>query len=337
MKASNRRLIKLETLATWGLLGMTAFPTQSAGKFYLTEGGQETEIMYKFGHDLPEFAMFALLERPQAVADLRGMYSRYLEIAARHGFVALMGGLDYRANPDWGSKLGYSRAALADAQLGAIGFLREVARPYKDEVDVLCVGIVGPRGDAYSLNRTITEEDAEDYHSFQIETLKRAQVDLVSAMTFNNVPEAVGVSRAAARARLPLTVSFTLDSTSRLKSGPTLKQAIDATNSASGDARPDFYGINCTHPLELEPALEAGDWISRIRSLRPNAAMMEKQKLCRIGHLVDGNPPELGRQMGDLARRHPHIDVWGGCCGTWQTHLDEIARNVLESRRVGSG
>ena len=37
---------------------MTAFPTQYAGKFYLTEGGQETEIMYKFGHDLPEFAMF---------------------------------------------------------------------------------------------------------------------------------------------------------------------------------------------------------------------------------------------------------------------------------------
>jgi S-methylmethionine-dependent homocysteine/selenocysteine methylase len=314
---------------------MPAFPTQRPGVFYLTEGGQETEIMYKFGHDLPDFAMFPLLEKPQAVADLRGMYSRYLETAARHGFVALMGGLDYRASPDWGSKLGYSREALADAELSSIDFLREVARPCKDDVEILYVGIVGPRGDAYSLNRTITEDDAEDYHSVQIETLKRAQVDLVSAMTFNNVPEAVGVSRAAARAALPLTVSFTLDSTSRLKSGPTLKQAIEATDAASGDARPHFYGINCSHPLEFQPALEPGDWIERIRSLRPNAALMEKQQLCRLGHLVDGDPAELGGQMGGLARRYPHIDIWGGCCGTWETHLDEIARNVCEPFRAG--
>jgi homocysteine S-methyltransferase len=82
----------------------------------------------------------------------------------------LMGGLDYRASPDWGSKLGYSLGALADAELASIGFLREVARPYKDEVEILYVGIVGPRGDAYSLNRTITENAAEDYHSVQIET-----------------------------------------------------------------------------------------------------------------------------------------------------------------------
>jgi homocysteine S-methyltransferase len=314
---------------------MPAFPTQRPGVFYLTEGGQETEIMYKFGHDLPDFAMFPLLEKPQAVADLRGMYSRYLETAARHGFVALMGGLDYRASPDWGSKLGYSREALADAELRSIDFLREVARPYEDEVEILYVGIVGPRGDAYSLNRTITEDDAEDYHSVQIETLKRAQIDLVSALTFNNVPEAVGVSRAAARSGLPLTISFTLDSTSRLKSGPSLKQAIEATDAAAGDARPDFYGVNCSHPLEFEPALEPGDWIKRIRSLRPNAAMMEKQQLCKIGHLEAGDPAELGRQMGALARRYPHIDIWGGCCGTWETHLDEIARNVREPFAAG--
>ena len=42
-------------------------------------------------------------------------------------------------------------------------------------------------------------------------------MDLVTAMTFNSVPEAVGVARAAARLDLPLCISFTLDSeTSRL-------------------------------------------------------------------------------------------------------------------------
>ncbi|MBL8543366.1 MAG: homocysteine S-methyltransferase family protein [Hyphomonadaceae bacterium] len=312
---------------------MAGFPAQRAGVWYLTEGGQETEIMYRHGHELPEFAMFPLLDDARAVADLRGMYERYLETAARHQFVALMGGLDYRASPDWGAKLGFERAALAEMQMRCIDFLREVAKPFRTQLPaIMIVGIVGPRGDAYALNRTITADEAEDYHATQIETLKRAKVDLVSAMTFNNTAEAVGVSRAAARAGLPLAVYFTLDSNSRLKSGPTVRQAIATVDAEAGDNRPDFYGINCSHPLEFEPALEPGDWIARVRSFRPNAAMMEKQQLCQIGHLVDGDPPELGQQMGALARRYPHVDIWGGCCGTWDAHLNEIAREVRAAR-----
>ena len=38
--------------------------------------------------------------------------------------------------------------------------------------------------DAYQLNRTITAEEAEEYHSDQLATLGRARVDLIEAMTF---------------------------------------------------------------------------------------------------------------------------------------------------------
>lgn len=68
--------------------------------------------MYKHGHELPEFAMYPLLDDRRAVADLTEMYTRYLEIAAAHRLVALMGGLDYRASPDWASKLGISPDGL---------------------------------------------------------------------------------------------------------------------------------------------------------------------------------------------------------------------------------
>ena len=96
---------------------------------YLTEGGQETELMYKHGHELPEFAMYPLLDDRRAVADLTDMYTRVLEVAAAHQFVALMGGLDYRASPDWASKLGISHDGLVEFQLRSIAFLRDVARP----------------------------------------------------------------------------------------------------------------------------------------------------------------------------------------------------------------
>ena len=314
----------------------TEFPAPQQGLNYLTEGGQETEILYKYGFDLPHFAMFPLLDNPRAVAELRGMYSRYLDTAARHGFGVVVGGLDYRASPDWGSLLGYSRESLAEMQLRAIDFLREIAGPYAGQVPALMyAGIVGPRGDAYETNETITAEEAEEYHGVQLATLARAGVDLVEAMTFNGVPEVIGLSRAAARAGLPLSVSFTLDHASlRLASGPTLKDAIETIDTQTGDDRPAFYGINCSHPLEFTPAIEPGAWFERVRVLRPNAAMMDKISLCTLGHLESGDPAQLGQLMGALAREHPHIDMWGGCCGTWDTHLDEIARNVSAARAI---
>jgi homocysteine S-methyltransferase len=222
--------------------------------------------MYRHGHRLREFAMFELIDNPSAVDDLRDMYRRYLDVAAKHGFAALMAGLDYRASPDWGEKLGYSREGLAEMQHRCIDFLREVAQPYQSQLPHIAIcGCIGPRGDAYSLNRTITADEAQEYHSAQLETLKDCDIDLAWVATFNNVPEAVGVSRAAAEIGVPVTISFTLDSEHRLQSGPSLKEAIESTDAEAGDARPDFYGINCSHPVEFEPALEAGDWINRVR------------------------------------------------------------------------
>ena len=238
------------------------FPEQQPGLNYLTEGGQETEIMYKYGFDLPQFAMFPLLDNPRAVSELHGMYTRYLDTAARNGFGVLIGGLDYRASPDWGSLLGYSRESLAEMQLRAIDFLREVGKPYEGQVPALLyAGIVGPRGDAYELNKTITAEEAEEYHSEQLATLARAGVDVVEAMTFNSIPEVVGLSRAAAQrvASSRVVRSRSNHDTHRLESGPSLKDAIETIDAQTGDDRPAFYGINCSHPLEFMPAIEPGD------------------------------------------------------------------------------
>ena len=304
------------------------FPRQQDGRFYLSEGGTETEFMYKHGFELPHFAMFPLLDNPKASAKMKDMFRSYLDVAANHNFCALMGGLDYRASPDWGELLGYSPAGLADANLQSIEFLRDVASEYSSDIpETLIQGLIGPRGDAYARNESITESEAEDYHAVQLETLKKADVDLALAMTFNNIPESVGVARAAAKIGVPLGISLSLDSNSKLNSGPSLADAITTIDKET-DQSPEFYLINCSHPLEYEPAIEPGDWVKRIRGVRPNASKMEKIALCKIGHLEDGDPEELGALCGDLARRYPHMDIWGGCCGTWNNHLDQIARNV---------
>jgi len=317
---------------------MSSQCTQSpldSGKIYLTEGGIETEVMYKHGFKFPHFAVFELLKNPDAVAALEKMYKDYLDVVAKHQMAALVGGLDYRASPDWGALLGYSPEGLADMNRQCIDFLRRVAKPYSSSIDsILFQGYIGPRGDAYERNDTITENEAQDYHSVQLQTLKDAKVDLATALTFNNIPEAIGLARAAHDVGLPLSIGFSVTADSKLNSGPSLQQAIEDVDAATGSSVA-FYKINCAHPIEYEPALAAGgEWTNRLGGVRPNASKMDKLSLCKIGHLEDGDPVELGAQVGSLVERYPQMNALGGCCGTWERHLDEIAFNVSRVREA---
>ena len=305
------------------------FPPRLENRFYLTEGGTETEIMYKWGFEMPEFAMFPLLDNPEADEVIRDMYRRYFEVAAEHGTGLLLNGHDYRASPDWAAKLGYSPEALREVQHRVIRFLDELRSEYADRVsDVYIAACIGPRGDAYGSGGDISAEEAEEYHSVQLQNLDGTAADMAVAATFNNIPEAIGVIRAANKLGIPIGVSLTLTPESRLRSGPTLREAVETVDEATGGTAA-WFGTNCSHPLEFEPAIDdAGPWLERLRYIRPNAARMDKIALCSLGHLEDGDPVELGGQMGEVAKRFPQADIFGGCCGTDERHLAEIAHNV---------
>lgn len=321
-----------------GGLKMADFPPRLEGKFYLTEGGTETEILYKWGFELPEFAMFPLLDNPKADQVIRDIYRRYFDAAEKHQTGLLILGHDYRASPDWGAKLGYTTEGLADMQRRTIEFLDDVRREYVGRVsDVYIAGCIGPRGDAYGTGGDISEEEAEEYHSVQLTTLKSTQADMAIAVTFNNVPEAVGVIRAAHRIGIPIGVSLTLTTEGVLRSGPTLREAIEVIEEKTNGSAA-WYGTNCSHPLEFASALaDEGPWLERLRYIRPNAVKMEKVALCKLGHLEDGDPVELGEQMGEVASKFPSADILGGCCGTDERHLGEIAINVNRLRGAMAG
>ncbi len=307
---------------------MQHFPEQQAGRYFITEGGIETEIMYKWGFEMPHFAMFPLLDNPQAAAAIKGMYRRYLDVVAKYKQSALIGGFDYRASPDWGNLLGYSASALRDANLQSIQFLRDVAEEYKSDIDqALFSGCVGPRGDAYQTKNTMDRYQAAEYHAIQLETLKLANVDLAWALTFGDPEEAIGVCMAAESLDIPLAVSFSLDSSHHLNTGGSFSKAVEYVDEQTNNF-PEFYSLNCSHPDEFNPAIKQGKWINRVRCFRPNATKMDKISLCKLGHLEEGDPVELGYQMSDLHSRFPHIDIWGGCCGTCDTHLEQIVSHL---------
>jgi S-methylmethionine-dependent homocysteine/selenocysteine methylase len=147
---------------------------------------------------------------------------------------------------------------------------------------------------------------------------------MVSAFTITSVNEAVGVTRAAQKAGMPVVISFTVETDGRLPAGQTLQEATEAVDAATGKA-PVYYMVNCAHPTHFESVLaEKEGWVKRLRGIRANASRRSHAELDEAKDLDDGDPVELGRQYRELRRRLPQITVLGGCCGTDHRHVQQI-------------
>lgn len=303
---------------------------QLAGTFFLTDGGIETTLIFHEGLTLPDFAAFHLFKTPEGEAALRKYFRTYAEIAKRFGTGLILESATWRANADWGQKLGYTPAALAGANRRAVHLLEELRSEYETEqTPVVISGCLGPRGDGYVPDRAMSAQEAEAYHREQIETFADSAVDMVCAITMNYVEEAVGIAYAAQRADTPVAISFTVETDGKLPTGQTLKTALEQVDNATS-GYPSYYMINCAHPAHFDGVLaEAEPWVKRIRGLRANASRMSHAQLNEAPELDAGNATEFGQEYADLKKRLPQLNVMGGCCGTDHRHIEQIASACL--------
>jgi S-methylmethionine-dependent homocysteine/selenocysteine methylase len=308
---------------------------QLGGELFLTDGGIETTLIFHEGLDLPDFAAFHLLKDLTGVAALRKYFRSYAAIAKQFGVGLILESATWRASADWGTKLGYSREALADANRTAIRLLEDIRAEYEDDnSQVVISGCVGPRGDGYNPDHFMSEQEAEAYHQAQIDTFAGTAADMVCAITMNYLEEPVGIARASRNAGMPVAISFTVETDGKLPTGHTLKEAIEQVEQATA-GYPSYYMINCAHPEHFQPALmEGGKFVERIRGLRANASRQSHTELNESPVLDDGNPAELGLQYADLKRQLQQLNVMGGCCGTDHRHIERIAEACLPLFRV---
>ena len=303
---------------------------QLSGDLFLTDGGLETTLIFHDRLEVPSFATFVLLEYDEGRAALRKYFNTYASLAAEYGVGMILESATWRANPDWGAALGCSPDALAGANRAAIELLTDVRTELESEQTKLVIsGCIGPRADGYKPTSLMSEREAEQYHSTQIGVFRETDADMVSAFTLNYVEEAVGVTRAAVSADMPVAISFTVETDGKLPTGQTLESAIEAVDEAT-DAAPAYYMINCAHPTHFEDVLVGGGlWVTRIRGLRANASSMSHAELDENEELDDGDPVQLGAQLSGIRAKLEHISVLGGCCGTDHRHIAEIAKACL--------
>ena len=306
---------------------------QLRNTLFLTDGGLETTLLFHDQVELPYFAAYDLLHKPQGVERLRRYFETYTRIAVERRVGIVLEAPTWRANADWGARLGHDAAALADANRLGIGLLLEVRAALETPATPIVIsGNIGPRGDGYRADARMSIAEALHYHSAQVETFAATDADMIGAFTMNYVEEAVGIAMAARTHAMPLALSFTLETDGKLPSGQPLVEAIERVD-AETDDYPVYYMINCAHPSHFEEVLhELGSKLRRVRGLRANASRRSHAELDASTDLDAGDPVTLGGEYRALQRKLPALTVVGGCCGTDHRHVAAIAQAMASTQ-----
>ena len=297
---------------------------QLANRTFLSDGGMETTLIFHEGLDLPHFASFTLMATPEGRQKLKEYYVRYLTIARRGGTGFILDTPTWRANPDWGTLLGYGPEALRAVNETSIELLLDLRKEFETaETPCVISGAIGPRGDGYKAGKMDANE-AEAYHAAQIESFARTEADMVAAYTLTNFNEAIGVARAARAHAMPCMISFTVETDGKLVTGMALGEAIYRVDDAT-DCAPVYYMINCAHPTHFMQALKKGEkWLDRVYGVKANASAKSHAELDESTTLDAGDPDDLGRRYSGLRASFPTMRILGGCCGTDHRHIAAI-------------
>jgi homocysteine S-methyltransferase len=297
---------------------------QLKGRTFLSDGGMETTLIFHDGMELPHFASFVLLDTQAGRERLKSYYESYLAIARDHGVGFVLDSATWRANPDWGAKLGYDANALRAIDAASIEVLEELRTKWETTATPCVIsGAIGPRGDGYKAG-SMGAEEAEAYHGAQISAFAQTAADMVAAFTLTNINEAIGIARAAKAHSMPCMISFTVETDGRLVTGKTLREAIETVDEET-DSSPIYYMINCAHPSHFEQALRAGEaWLERVCGVKANASTKSHAELDESETLDAGDPIDLGQRYRRLTRSFPKMRILGGCCGTDHRHVAAI-------------
>src|SRR5262245_53245213 len=200
---------------------------QLSGALFLTDSGLETTLIFKDGIELNQFASFELVKTERGRHRLLEYFREHAQTAVEAGLGFVLESPTWRSNADWGAKLGYPPAELTKLNRQSIDLMVQV----RDELErpgspMPISGNIGPLGDGYVAGK-MNADDAERMHAPQVDSFANTEADLVSAFTMTNTDEAIGVTRAAVKAGMPVVISFTVETDGRLPTGQTLRAAIE--------------------------------------------------------------------------------------------------------------
>jgi methionine synthase I (cobalamin-dependent) len=137
-----------------------------------------------------------------------------------------------------------------------------------------------------------------------------------------------------AESGIPYIISFMIRKDGCLIDGISIADAIEIID-AKVNPRPLCYLSNCVHPRNLKLALAVSNnqnapHLKRFAGIQANASSLNPEELNNCGVLHSEDYEEMISEMMDLKENH-HFKIMGGCCGTNDLFIDNLAMRMSEN------
>lgn len=256
----------------------------------------------------------------QAICNI---YQEYIEIARKYRLPFIATTPTRRANKERVRQSGFTEKIIEDN----VRFLKEIKM--NSGIEMFIGGLMGCKGDAYKATDILSIEDACQFHSWQADVFKASGVDFLFAGIMPALPEAVGMAKAMEDTELPYIISFMIKEDGKLIDGTTIHDAIYEIDNATRK-NPICYMTNCVHPIILRKALSKNDTLlvkKRFCGIQANASPLSPEELNDSTDLKTSDSIGLANEMISLYK-YINPKIYGGCCGTDQSHIEEIAKLI---------
>lgn len=306
---------------------MTLKDRLEAGNTLLMEGALGERLKREFGLDISsDVGMASLVYNTEGRNALRSLWLQYLSTAKEYGLPFLATTPTRKANHKRVLQSGQPISIIKDN----VKFLQSVLAEINHQSYL--GGLMGCTGDAYTGEGNLSEYDAFKFHRWQANEFAEAGTTFLYAGIMPTLPETTGMARAMAETGLPYIISFTIKPDGCLIDGTTINDAIEIIDSKVS-SKPLCYMTNCIHPRFVASALgqpfNQTDIVHmRFRGIQANTAELDYKDIDSSDLLKATSSPEsLANDIADLHQRF-NLSILGGCCGTDNRHITEIAKSI---------
>lgn len=296
----------------------------------LMEGALGERLKREYGLEIDgPVALASLVYTDTGRGALSNLWNEYIAIARKYHLPFLATTPTRRANFERVAISDYSEQIIYDN----VHFLKTIQE--NSGIEMYVGGLMGCKGDAYTGEGCLSETDAEDFHSWTVERFRKAEIDFLYAGIMPTLSEATGLAKAADKSGLPYIISFTIQENGTLIDGTPIADAIRHIDYKT-DNPPVCYMANCVHPSIVKNALSQSfnrvDIVKkRFRGIQANTSPLSYAELDGAVDLKCSEPEEFTKDMMEL-RKIGNFQIWGGCCGTDNRHIESIA--IRLSKRV---
>lgn len=257
------------------------------------------------------------------------LWGQYIDTAGKYSLPFIATTPTRRANKERVFKAGFDEAIIFD-NTARLKELRDISG-----IEMYIGGLMGCKGDAYKATDILQADEASEFHHWQADLFRLSGVDFLFAGIIPALSEILGMAKAMETTGLPYIISFMLRDNGRLIDGTTIHDAIlHIDNFVS--RKPVCYMANCVHPVILYKAL-SHDFNKtplvrqRFGGIQANSSPLSPEELDNSTDLKCSDCMELAQSIQQLSQLIS-LKIVGGCCGTDDTHINQIAEYMTSGK-----